>query len=168
MCPSALRLNPRRPRYLSQQIPGPTPFLMEPPALELGLLFTEPLCAPTMTLPRPAPLHGHSQGPPSHTYTSFLQHLGELSLVSFSLPSFPSLIQQRFMGTYPTVCLALYKRQIWPHLSPALGPSECIPVLGRGGSEPCTVQGSPSAPVPFIHSMSIYWTPTVCSPSVEI
>lgn len=123
VCPSALRLNPRKPGYLSQQIPGPTPFHMELPALLLWLLFTEPLCVPTTTLPRPAPSLG-VPGDPHHTHThntqpSLLQHLGELSLVSFfPLPLLPSFSKDLLVPTLPGA--GLYVKGKSDRISPTL------------------------------------------------
>ena len=103
VCPSALRLNPRKPGYLSQQIPGPTPFLTELPALPLWPLFTEPLCVPTTTLPGPLPSLGIHRDPyPSHTHTTSPPAPGRTVLGLLLSPPPPSLIQQRFTAPYPT------------------------------------------------------------------
>ena len=66
--------------------------------------------------PQACSLLGRSRGPPSHTHT---QHTtcsppapGRTVLGLLLSPPPPSLIQQRFTGTYPTRCRAVCKRQI--------------------------------------------------------
>ena len=80
-------------------------------------------------------------------------------------PSLPSFSKDLWVPTL--LCAWPYVKGKSDHISPRLWAPQNVSQSSRG-SEPCTVQGSPSAPVPFTHSMSIYWTPTVCSPSVEI
>lgn len=133
-----------------QQIPGPTPFLAEPPALALLLPFTEPLCIPTTTLPRPVPLHRHSQGPPSHMhFFSVLDFLLLPPPLPFFLPSF----RKKKMYVY-LLCACPYINRKSDHISPLLWAFRIYP--GPLGSESCTFQGSPSTPVQFTHPMNIY------------
>lgn len=108
-----------------QQIPGPTPFLAERPALALLLPFTEPLCIPTTTLPRPVPLHRHSQGPPSHMH--FFSVLDFL-LLPPSLPFFLPLFRKKKSMCIYCVPGPISNANLTTFL-PCSGPSEFIPVL---------------------------------------
>lgn len=60
--------------------------------------------------PQARSLLGLSQGPPSHTHTTFSPPAPGRTVPGLLLS--PSLIQERFTSTYPTRCRAVCKRQI--------------------------------------------------------